>query len=239
LEEQRKLASRDRRDIQEEMVGFADIPELSSIELQKLKGEIDALEREHQERQERILKLEAMDEMGGFTIEDLHRMEEQKAALERQYDLVMERYHVLGLTVEGLQQARDQTLHGVQVELNKRLGEYLHRLTQGRYDEAIVDDDLHVQVSGNFKGQRSISVEELSTGTRDQVYLAVRLALCDMIFQEARPPLLLDDPFVKFDPERRAAALKLCKELSSDRQIIIFTCHEGYEPYADQVIRLE
>jgi uncharacterized protein YhaN len=69
--------------------------------------------------------------------------------------------------------------------------------------------------------------------------LAARLALCDLIFGEKLPPLLMDDPFVKFDPARREAALQLCKELASDRQIILFTCHDGYDSFADHVIELQ
>jgi uncharacterized protein YhaN len=81
-------------------------------------------------------------------------------------------------------------------------------------------------------------MDELSQGARDQVYLSARLALSDLIFGDARPPLLMDDPFVKFDPERREAALKLCKDLAADRQIILFTCHDGYDAFADHVIEL-
>jgi len=53
---------------------------------------------------------------------------------------------------------------------------------------------------------------------------------------DARPPLLMDDPFVKFDPQRREAALALCQKLANDRQIILFTCHEGYDGFADKVV---
>jgi DNA repair exonuclease SbcCD ATPase subunit len=239
LEEQRKHASRDRRDIQEELAELENTPVLSPIELHKLKGEIEVLERDHRERQERIPKLEALNEMDGATIEDLYRLEEQRADLERHLDLAMERHYILGLTLDGLRQAREQTLHRAQEELGLRLGEYLQRLTRGRYKKAFIDENLHVGVAGDSRGQKPISVEELSTGTRDQVYLAARLALSDMIFQDARPPMLMDDPFVKFDPKRREAALELCKELAVDRQIILFTCHDGYSPYADRVIRLE
>ncbi|MCH7988192.1 MAG: hypothetical protein IID46_03460, partial [Planctomycetes bacterium] len=55
-----------------------------------------------------------------------------------------------------------------------------------------------------------------SRGTQDQVYFAARLALADLVFHGAKPPLLLDDPFVKFDPQRRDAALELCKDINSE-----------------------
>ena len=123
-------------------------------------------------------------------------------------------------------------------ELEPRLSRYLAQVTGGRYDRAVVDDDLGLQIPHPAKERGPIEIDELSQGTRDQVYLSARLALCDLIFDKARPPLLMDDPFVKFDPERRDAALKLCKHLAADRQIILFTCQEGYDPYADHVIEL-
>ena len=124
-------------------------------------------------------------------------------------------------------------------ELEPRLSGYLEQVTGGRYDRVKVDDELKLQISHPSKSKGPIEMEELSQGTRDQVYLSARLALCDLIFGETQPPLLMDDPFVKFDPERREAALELCKDLAQDRQIILFTCQDGYEAYADHVVELE
>jgi ABC-type hemin transport system ATPase subunit len=79
---------------------------------------------------------------------------------------------------------------------------------------------------------------ELSRGTVDQLYLAARLALIDLLFQDARPPLLMDDPFVTFDPQRRQAALHLCREIADTHQVLFFTCHDGYDGIATEVITL-
>jgi uncharacterized protein YhaN len=163
---------------------------------------------------------------------------ERVAALQLRLEHALDRHQVFQMTLEGLREVRDQILKNAQHELEPRLGAYLERLTQGRYVQARVDESLQVQISQSAKGNSFISMDDLSSGTKDQVYFAARLALCDMIFHDARPPLLMDDPFIKFDPERRESALQLCKELSTDRQIILFTCHDGYDAYADQVIDL-
>ena len=239
FEDKRRETSRARRDIQEQLKVLEEVPELSAVEYQKLSSEIELLVKEKQERQEQIIRLEALAESGGSTLEDLHRSMERRAALQHRLDLALERHQVFQMTLEGLREVRDQILKNAQRELEPRLGAYLERLTQGRYTQAHVDENLQVQISLNSKNNHFVSVDDLSSGTRDQVYLAARLALCDMIFQDARPPLLMDDPFIKFDPERKEAALLLCKELSAERQIILFTCHAGYDPYADHVIALE
>ena len=112
------------------------------------------------------------------------------------------------------------------------------QVRKGRYSQVQVDESLEPVLVHPSKETGPIETDEMSQGTLDQIYLAARLALCDILFGEARPPLLMDDPFVKFDPERRSAALELCRELSSDRQILLFTCHDGYDQYASSVIDL-
>ena len=57
--------------------------------------------------------------------------------------------------------------------------------------------------------------------------LASRLALLDALYEGERPFVVLDDPFSGFDDRRLAAALKLLRELSRDKQIIYFTCTDG------------
>jgi uncharacterized protein YhaN len=66
----------------------------------------------------------------------------------------------------------------------------------------------------------------LSTGTREQVYLALRLAIVDHLDEGKETlPLLLDEILVNWDPERRQRVLDLLVELSRSRQIFLFTCH--------------
>ena len=66
----------------------------------------------------------------------------------------------------------------------------------------------------------------LSQGTADQLYLAVRLAVCELVLPAEEPcPLVLDDALANFDDSRCAAALQFLKEAAGNRQILLFTCH--------------
>ena len=66
----------------------------------------------------------------------------------------------------------------------------------------------------------------LSAGTVDQLYLATRLAICDLVLPEDKAiPLVLDDALTNFDDRRCTAALRWLKEAAKTRQIILFTCH--------------
>jgi uncharacterized protein YhaN len=239
LEAERKTVSRDRRDAEEQLGELEEYGDLSPVEFQRLISAINELESQEYESREKIIRFETILEGTGPTIGDLHRYEELRAAALQRVEHAMDRHEVLVFTLEGLREAREATMSTARDELEPRLSGYLGMVTGGRYDRATVDGELKLHIPHPSKEGSPIEMDELSQGTQDQVYLSARLALCDLVFGEARPPLLMDDPFVKFDPERREAALKLCKDLAADRQIILFTCHDGYDAYADHVIELE
>ena len=85
----------------------------------------------------------------------------------------------------------------------------------------------------------------LSQGTADQLYLAVRLAVCELVLPAEEPcPLVLHDALANFDDGRCALALEALARLGEERQILLFTCHsrearlaEGREGAA--VLRLQ
>jgi uncharacterized protein YhaN len=67
----------------------------------------------------------------------------------------------------------------------------------------------------------------LSTGTREQVYLALRLALLDELDRSGeRLPLFLDEVFVNWDARRRGRGLDLLATAADTRQVFLFTCHD-------------
>ena len=69
------------------------------------------------------------------------------------------------------------------------------------------------------------SIQLLSQGAADQLYLSVRLAICDMVLpRDKAVPLILDDALVSFDNDRLHAALDYLLRESEKRQILLFTC---------------
>lgn len=106
--------------------------------------------------------------------------------------------------------------------LNKSTSNYLSSLTDNKYDSLNVDDSLNISL--NYENQK-IRLESLSTGTIDQVYLALRLAISDIICNnKEKLPLLFDDCFAMYDNDRLTSTLKFLHN-NIDTQIIIFTCH--------------
>ena len=105
--------------------------------------------------------------------------------------------------------------------LCKKAGELFYRLTEGKYDRVTLDRAMRVTVhpTGSTT-DRSLSY--LSGGTVDQLYLALRLAICDLLLPDC--PIILDDALVYFDDERLRVALEVLRELGRQRQILLFTC---------------
>ena len=67
--------------------------------------------------------------------------------------------------------------------------------------------------------------EYLSAGTLDLMYLAVRLAVCELAMPDGEPcPLILDDALVNLDEDRLDQAMELLKKIAQERQVILFTC---------------
>ena len=83
-----------------------------------------------------------------------------------------------------------------------------------------------------------VSVQQLSRGTLDQVYLAARLGLVRQVTQEKQPPLIFDDPFVTFDEDRARRAAELLRDLARDHQVLYLTTSDRYDSVADSVVVL-
>ncbi|MFO1020584.1 MAG: hypothetical protein U0903_07800 [Planctomycetales bacterium] len=103
---------------------------------------------------------------------------------------------------------------------------YLSRLTEGRYRNIwtpLGERDLHV----DDDQQRTWNVGDLSRGTREQLFLSIRLALIQQLSRQGiQMPMVLDDVFVNFDEGRTAAAIEVLEEFAQHgQQLLFFTCH--------------
>ena len=91
-------------------------------------------------------------------------------------------------------------------------------------DKFLLDANINI-TKEELGAQREI--ESLSSGNRDLVGLAFRMAFVDAMTRNETPFIIMDDPFVNFDTVRVEAAKKFLDEISKDYQVIYFTCYEG------------
>ncbi len=107
--------------------------------------------------------------------------------------------------------------------LNKEASQYITGITGGIYDSMSIDENLNVFLNTKTK---LVPLENVSSGTMDQVYLALRLAAAKLLTGSSSGgfPLIFDDSFTQYDDERLKTALEWLASAYGD-QIIIFTCH--------------
>jgi hypothetical protein len=134
-------------------------------------------------------------------------------------------YDALTLAIETLDAANTELQSRFSPVISRKAGEIYQQLTGGRYDSLTFDKSL--SASAKRTGEPvSHDLLSLSAGTGDQVYLALRLAICGLISDPENPcPIILDDALVHFDDARANAALDYFRCLAETRQVILFTCH--------------
>ena len=80
----------------------------------------------------------------------------------------------------------------------------------------------------------------MSDGTRDQLYLALRLATLELHLKKAEPlPFVVDDILIAFDDSRTRACLEILAELSATTQVLLFTHHRSVVELADTLAARE
>jgi uncharacterized protein YhaN len=115
-----------------------------------------------------------------------------------------------------------------QPDIVRRASEYFASITDGRYDGIIIGDAGELDVRRGEDG-RLLAGSTLSSGTKEQLYLAMRLAAMDHLDHDReRLPVFIDETLVNWDAGRRARGVQLLRELSQRRQVFLLTCHESW-----------
>ena len=111
-------------------------------------------------------------------------------------------------------------------------------LPQGRYQDVRVQQEgSEAQLSCITQAGDELGVEALSDGTRDQLYLALRIASIERHLEHGEPlPVVLDDILVHFDDERAKLALEVLGELAQKTQVLFFTHHTRIRELAREVL---
>lgn len=152
-------------------------------------------------------------------------LEKRLEDLNREHGELTLQYEALSLAADTLRQAGEEIQSRMTPRLSARASELFARLTGGEYDAVALDRRLRAAArpAGDAVDRQA---SYLSAGALDQLYLAVRLAICELALPEEEScPLVLDEALVSFDDRRCRLALELLLELSQKRQIILFTCH--------------
>ena len=168
-------------------------------------GRNDALERELTEKQQKLVQLdEAFGKLSG-----------EKDSLRKQD----EDLDALSLAIERIQRLSGAIYRETGEEFSRRVSELLVQMTGGRYSSISLDDRMDVNIN---TPDRLLKISQVSFGTMNQIYFALRIAAGELLSGGKNLPLLLDEPFAMYDDERLKNALTFLA--GSGRQTLLFTC---------------
>lgn len=165
------------------------------------------------------------------TMDSPESLQAQRDQCTRRLEALQAEYDAIALAMEALTQANTVLQTRFSPALGAETARIFSAITGGRYGKVLLDRNLSLsaQPAGDAM-PRALSL--LSQGAGDQLYLAVRLAICRMVLpRDKAAPLILDDALANFDDQRLAAALDWLAEESRSRQILLFTCHRREGDY--------
>lgn len=188
---------------------------------------VEGLRRRIASCKERLAAIEGRFQVQGDPVV----LESELSRLREEHEAVLRQEAALSLAMETLAEADSELQKRFSPRLAKEAAAIFGRLTDGRYDEITLARDLTAKArrTGDPVGWE---LDYLSEGAKDQLYLALRLAVCRLALPGDDPcTIVLDDALVAFDRKRMEAALELLREQAKVRQILLFTCHEREYEY--------
>ena len=193
-----------------------------SAELQNLSNDERRYDVELQKQNEKQTELEGK-------LQHLANVKNRAEMLKRtldENDAISTEIDAINLAAETMTELQSSIQSSFGHYLNKEAGELIAGITGGVYDSMWIDQNLDIFM--NTPG-KIVPIEDVSSGTMDQIYLALRLAAARLIqgdtgAVEARLPLIFDDSFAMYDEQRLASALRYITEIHHG-QILLFSCH--------------
>ena len=191
-------------------------------DMETLKQQEQTLQEDRDVREKELRRLRMDRDTLLRTVEQIPQWEDQMADLAEQSRQAEENSGLLDDTMAFLEKAKDRLANRYvdKVEQNFRI--YADTLLEGQLEDILVDKDLTLRVNALGEPREAAA---FSAGTEDCLMLCMRLAMVDALFEEEKPCLILDDPFVNLDDTHTEKALRILKEISKERQVIYLVCN--------------
>ena len=146
--------------------------------------------------------------------------------MKEEYEQLCDEFDAIRLALDTLGEADEEIQSHFSPELGRVASSYMSAVTGGRYADVLINRDFSAMTRVQDDSVAR-NAEYLSAGTMDIMYLAVRLAVCELALPDGEPcPLILDDALVNLDDERLEQAMKLLEEIARERQVILFSCRK-------------
>jgi len=144
--------------------------------------------------------------------------EERYEDLKRQQQTLFREAEALSLAHTTLEQLSVELYEEFETKFAVALSEYAKAFTDHTYELLTADEDLVLRA---VTGERNLEVSDVSFGTAEQFYLALRFAAADVFDPEKKNPVILDDSFAAFDDQRLESAVLALEKCG--RQILVLS----------------
>lgn len=156
----------------------------------------------------------------------------QKSILEAEILKLAKEFAIMKTAYGFLKDTKNRYQNVYLPGIMNKTSDYFSKLSDGRYMELKFNEDETILVK-TTEGQW-FNVQQLSEGTADQLYIALRFALNDSLKDYIDLPFILDDAFVHFDQKRKKQVLEIVKDISDKQQVLYLTCHPREQEYMNE-----
>lgn len=210
----------------EEFIRLSQVLERSENSVKEQADQIASLKQQEASCEENISRQQRTQWELEKKLDHLTHCKDQVEALKQileENERIREEITAIDLALETMTELSGTIRDSFGLYLNKSASQLVNSITGGIYNSMSVDENLNIFMN---TPTRLVPVEQVSSGTMDQIYLALRLASARLLQGDGdQMPLIFDDSFVLYDDERLRTALKWLSQ-SWPGQIIIFTCHQ-------------
>jgi recombinational DNA repair ATPase RecF len=179
-----------------------------------LNRERDELVRETSTYMGKLEELEAIDSKR-------YEAEEKKADLITKKSKIVIEQQAIRLAKDKIHQISEQIQKGFGKQLDKKVSAVVEAITNGKYNNINIGTDSKMTIDD---GYNNIDIERLSLGTVDQMFLALRVGVDELLHKDIKLPIILDDSFSLYDDERMNNILKWF--IKQEKQLLVFTCQK-------------
>ncbi|RME04752.1 MAG: hypothetical protein D6805_02005, partial [Planctomycetota bacterium] len=200
-----------------------------------LSHELQTLQEQYQQLQKEMHQLNATLQLESEHFLEPALLEEEIQHLQQEIQQKEIDKQALELAYLTLQEESAKYFQNLLPNIEKNIQNILQQIQWPRIQKVqLHGENLHLYLPEKNK----VPPTSLSQGTSDLLYLLLRLALLDSITSHSPFPFLMDEALIYLDKDRQAKAFSLLQTLSSERQILYFTCDESLKGYATSTLHL-
>lgn len=160
-------------------------------------------------------------------------LEQQLANAQAKVNQLLQEYLTLRLTEQWINRSLEKASADRYPLILKRAVDYFKLLTDDHYQNIDFDDKGNLTVISTDRQQ--FNINELSTGTAEQLYVALRLGFIKVMSDTIEFPLIIDDGFVNFDRIRKQKMIELLKSMAQTGQVIYLTADDRICDSSDEI----